>query len=66
MHLFKHIVLNVKVLVGAFNQEEVLVGVFSMIVKTSRTFVSSSSQGNIDDGIGVVVSCVLAHPLIPL
>ena len=28
-----HCVLNVKVLVGAFNQEKALVGVFSMIVK---------------------------------
>ena len=28
------IVLNVKVLVGAFNQEKALVGVFSVIVKT--------------------------------
>ena len=32
-------VLNVKVLVGAFNQEKVLVEAFSMIVKSSRPFV---------------------------
>ena len=31
-------VLNVKVLVGAFNQEKALVGAFSVIVKSSRTF----------------------------
>ena len=29
-----NIVLNVKVLVGAFNQEKALVGAFSVIVKT--------------------------------
>ena len=33
-----------KVLVGTFNQEKALVGAFSMIVKSSGTFVSSSSQ----------------------
>ena len=32
-------VLNVKALVGALNQEKVLVGAFSVIVKSSRTFV---------------------------
>ena len=32
-------VLNVKVLVGAFTQEKALVGTFSMILKSSRTFV---------------------------
>ena len=38
-------VLNVKVLVGTFNQEKALVGAVSMIVKlqTSRMLVSSSS-----------------------
>ena len=38
----KHIVLNVKALVGAFNQEKALVGAlvgaFSVIVKTAGTF----------------------------
>ena len=36
-------VLNVNI-VTAFNQEKVLVGVFSVIVQTSRTFVSSSTR----------------------
>ena len=39
-------VLNVKALVGAFNQEKALVGAFSVIVKSSDiriTFVSSTS-----------------------
>ena len=31
-------VLNVKALVGAFNQEKALAGAFSVIVKSSRTF----------------------------
>ena len=31
-------VLNVKALVGAFNQEKALVGAFSVIVKSSGTF----------------------------
>ena len=31
-----------KVLIGTFNQEKVLVGEFSVIVKSSRTVVSSS------------------------
>ena len=31
-------VLNVKALVGAFNQEKALVEAFSVIVKSSRTF----------------------------
>ena len=35
----KHSVLNVKVLVDAFNQEKALVGTFSVIVESSRTFV---------------------------
>ena len=35
-------VLNVKALVGDFNQEKALVGAFSVIMKSSRTFVSSS------------------------
>ena len=30
--------LNVKALVGAFNQEKALAGAFSVIVKSSRTF----------------------------
>ena len=34
--------LNVKAQVGAFNQEKVLVGAFSVIVKSSRRLVSSS------------------------
>ena len=33
-----HSVLNVNVLVSAFNQEKVLVGAFSVIVKTNRSF----------------------------
>ena len=33
-----------KALVGAFNQEKALVGTFSVIVKSSRTLVSSSNQ----------------------
>ena len=32
------LVLNVKALVGAFNQEKALVGAFSVIVKSSGTF----------------------------
>ena len=32
-----------KALVGAFNQEKALVGAFSVIVKSSQIFVSSSS-----------------------
>ena len=36
-------VLNVKALVGAFNQEKTLVGAFSVIVKSSRISVCSSS-----------------------
>ena len=32
--LWSYSVLNVKALVGAFNQEQALVGAFSMIVKT--------------------------------
>ena len=32
-------VLNVKALVGTFNQEKALVGAFSLIVKSLRTFV---------------------------
>ena len=32
-----------KALVGAFNQEKALVGALTVIVKSSRTFVSSSS-----------------------
>ena len=34
-----------KALVGTFNQENVLVGTFSVIVKSSQTFVPSSSAG---------------------
>ena len=33
-----------KALVGAFNQEKALVGVFSVIVKTLRAFVCSSTS----------------------
>ena len=36
-------ILNVKALVGAFNQEKGLVVAFSMIVKSQRTFVLSSN-----------------------
>ena len=36
--------LRPKLVVGAFNQEKALVGAFSVIMKSSRTFVSSSSQ----------------------
>ena len=36
---FENSVLNVKVLVGTFNQEKALVVAFSMIMKSSRTFV---------------------------
>ena len=36
-------VLNVNALVGAFNQEKTLVGALSVIVKSLRTFVPSSS-----------------------
>ena len=43
----KHSVLNVKALVGAFNQEKALIGAFSMIVKTNcetdGSFYSTSS-----------------------
>ena len=38
-----HSVLNVKTLVGAFNKEKALVVTLSMIVKSSRTFVWSTS-----------------------
>ena len=37
--LVVNIVLNVKALVGAFNQEKALVGAFSVIVKSSQSFV---------------------------
>ena len=45
-HLALYSVLNVKALVGAFNQEEALLGAFCVIVKlqSSRRFVSSSSS----------------------
>ena len=40
VHLAKclNIVLNVKATVGVFNQEKALVGAFSVIVKSLRTF----------------------------
>ena len=38
-----------KALVGTFNQEKALVRVFSVIVKSSRTFVSSSSDKTFAD-----------------
>ena len=41
--------LNVKALVGTFNQKKALVGAFSMIVKSLRTFVSSSNTRTGDD-----------------
>ena len=49
-------VLNVNVVVSAFNQEKSRVGAFSMIVKISRTFVFSSdcndgNSGNGDAGL---------------
>ena len=37
-------VLNVKVLVGTFNQEKALTGAFSLIVKLRRRFGASSSN----------------------
>ena len=37
-----------KVLVGAFNQEKALIGAFSVIVKLSVTFVSSSNAQTAD------------------
>ena len=37
-------VLDVKVLVVTFNQEKDLVGAFSVIVKSSRTFIESSND----------------------
>ena len=37
-------VLNVKALAGTFNQA--LIGAFSVVLKSSRTFVSSSSAGH--------------------
>ena len=37
-----HSVLNVEVLVGAFNLMKALVGAFTVIVKPSRRFVASS------------------------
>ena len=40
-------VLNVKALVGAFNQEKALVGAFSVIV-TPQTFISSSISNFIE------------------
>ena len=43
-------VLNVKALVGAFNQEKALVGAFSVIVKSSQNFVYPSIQAQILDG----------------
>ena len=36
-----HSVLNVKALVGSFNQEKALVGAFSVIVKTDGLFYST-------------------------
>ena len=38
-------VLNVKAVVGAFNQEKALLRAFSVIVKTLWTFVSNSKEG---------------------
>ena len=51
-----------KALVGTFNQEEALVGALSVIVRTSRTFVWSST-GNMlglsgDDICGVTLSYI--------
>ena len=41
--------LNGKALVGAFKQKKALVGAFSVIVKSSRTFFSSSSDESVGD-----------------
>ena len=46
-----------KVLVGSFNQEKALVRAFSVIMKSSRTFVSSSNgEGG---SVGVIMRQVL-------
>ena len=45
-----HSVLNVKTLIDAFNQEKALVGAFSVIVNSSRSYVCSSSGGGWWDG----------------
>ena len=42
-HMLTNSVLNVTVVVAAFNQEKVVVGAFSVIVKSSQTFVCSST-----------------------
>ena len=49
-------VLNVKAVVGAFNQEKVLLRAFSVIVKLQnlRRFVASSNQGEPADRPGVL------------
>ena len=44
--------LNAKVLVGTFNLEKALVGAFSVIVKSSRTFVCSCRAGGPGGGGG--------------
>ena len=46
-----HSDLNVKGLVGAFNQEKALVGAFSVIVQLYRLIVYSSSVGTIQSDI---------------
>ena len=43
-HEWVNSVLNVKVLVGAFNQEKAIVAAFSVIVKSSRNLLEPSFQ----------------------
>ena len=55
---------KVKVLCGTFNQEKALVGAVSVIVKSSRTFVASSSRGA-QVGVGVSrARCSMQSPTI--
>ena len=46
IHNYSLSVLNVKELVGAFNQEKALVGAFSMIVQLHRLIVYSTNLDN--------------------
>ena len=48
----KHSVLNVKVLVGSFNQEKALVGAFSMIVQPIAA----------DGSFAALVGLLIIHP----
>ena len=45
-------VLNVKALVGAFNQEKALVGAFSVIAKSSGTFGKPSFEALLSTQLG--------------